>query len=86
MDEDDSVVALAAHPSPAALKPCPFCGKEMERDPSPLHKWQTWAMRHPKNGCLLSGYGWGLVTHADRWNARAAVQDEMSAAVPTDAT
>ena len=55
------------------LLPCPFCGVPMYIENTGRAKPYGVDMRHPKNDCLLSGYGWGaqINSHAERWNRRA---------------
>ena len=57
------------------LLSCPFCG-ECPRIEDPALGFKRsrslYAIRHPENDCILSGYGWGFVTHSDPWNRRAS--------------
>lgn len=59
--------------SSSELAPCPFCGAEMDTEVRGSNRTgQTTALRHQLNDCLLSGYGWGLLSHKAKWNRRAA--------------
>lgn len=54
------------------LLPCPFCGETMGREIGGARGRRAAGIRHPKNNCLLSGYGW-VAAHLERWNRRAAL-------------
>lgn len=51
------------------LKPCPFCGSSIE--PYTAHRSQETFHRHPKSGCVLSGF---TIAPEDlaTWNTRSA--------------
>lgn len=55
--------------SDAKPLPCPFCGVEMTVENGSRKNYPD-RLSHPKNDCLLSGYGWGALSHSARWNRR----------------
>ena len=61
------------------LKPCPFCGAQLEKRIGKIVGGRTEeAYIHPENGCII--LKWKIVTEfdAEAWNRR--VNDEQSQA------
>ncbi|MBQ2263228.1 MAG: hypothetical protein II336_17940 [Loktanella sp.] len=60
-----------------ALKPCPFCGGNLEVLGSPITR-DIKKVQHPSANCLLSGQTWWHVPQfIDPWNTRATDSAEL---------
>ena len=53
-----------------ALKPCPFCGCDIDVPGMPFTR-DIKSARHPTNECILSAHTWWLVPRfIEPWNTR----------------